>query len=114
MERQSVTLDADTRRMSLTLPQLLLTKNTEIVVLILRAGDSDVHPLLPTPLKYLDLSTLELKNESDRFPSPLLRQKYNHIYKNSNKVTFLSNMTLPTSFTLVMILDSFPVLEHFW
>ena len=78
MEGQSVTLDADTRRMPLTLSGLLLTTNTEIVVLILRAGDSDVHPLLlfRTSLKYLDLSTLELKNESDRFPSPLLRQKF--------------------------------------
>jgi len=55
VEGQSVTLDADTRRMPLTLSGLLLMTNTEIVVLILRAGDSDVHPLLlfRTSLKYI-------------------------------------------------------------
>ena len=93
MEGQSVTLDADTWHIPLSLPGPLLTKNTEIVMLILRAGDSDIHPLFPTPPKYLDLSTLELKNELDHFLSPLLGQKYDHIYKNFNKVTFLS--TLP-------------------
>jgi len=49
-----------------------------------REGDgySDVHPLFPDTLKYLDLSSLELKYESGRFPSPvLLRKEYDHISK---------------------------------
>ena len=40
MEGESAALDADTRHMLLTLPGLLLTKNTEIAMVISRAMES--------------------------------------------------------------------------
>jgi hypothetical protein len=48
--------------------------------------DPEVKSLFPFTLRYLDLSSLELKNESDRFPLPLLcRQEYDCISKLINK-----------------------------
>jgi hypothetical protein len=46
-------------------------------------GDPEIKPLFPSILSFLDLSTLELKEEvPDRFPLPvLLRQEYKDISK---------------------------------
>lgn len=49
--------------------------------------DSEINSLFPFTLSYLDLSTLELKDMSHRFPSPLfLRQEYDHISELINKM----------------------------
>ncbi len=48
--------------------------------------DCKIDSFFPFTLNYLDLSTLELKHESDCFPSPLfVRQEYDHISKLINK-----------------------------
>ena len=49
----------------------------------IKKGDSfEFESLFPFTLSFLDLSTLELKNTSDCFPSPLfIREEYNHISK---------------------------------
>ena len=48
-------------------------------------SDPDIRPLFPNDghlFKYLDLSSLELENSSNRFPSPLLvREEYDYISK---------------------------------
>ena len=42
--------------------------------------EDEINSLFPFTLSYLDLSTFELKNKSDRFPLPLfLRDGYGHI-----------------------------------
>jgi len=44
------------------------------------SDDSDLDQFFPFTLKFLDLSSLGLKNKLDRFPLPLLcRQEYDHI-----------------------------------
>ncbi len=44
--------------------------------------DSEINSLFPFTLRYMDLSTLELKHTSDRFPSSLfIREEYDHISK---------------------------------
>jgi hypothetical protein len=58
------------------LPPRLLDNNEDRV----DDDDFEINSCFPFTLRYLDLSTLKLKNKSDRFPSPLfLRQEYDHI-----------------------------------
>ena len=46
----------------------------------MEAGNGDGNEIFPSTLRYLDLSTFELKSKSDRFPlPPFRRQEYGHI-----------------------------------
>ena len=51
-----------------------------------KGGDSELESLFPATVRFLDLSSLELQDEADRFPSPLLlREEYDYISKLINK-----------------------------